>query len=270
MSATSYITIDRVLERVHDEYGLPNIHKHQAMEWVVDTLLLIGSNKLLIDEEKDVQIVGGRASLPLGFYEINPAGVREKDTGVYLLPRKGSFKVSEETPEQSYTIVIENGVTVVYDFQGNPLDPAQLPTSVISIIRPELDRERYEYFIKDGWIFTGIHNTILELSYTKIPIDKGTGELLIPEDVKIINAAVTNVAHKLAKRLFIKGQLAERVYNLIADDYYFAIASARSGSKVPSISEMEAIKNRYLTLLPVINHHDSGFRDSNLPEQLNR
>lgn len=269
MSSRPYITIDRIIERVYDEYGLPQVYKHQATEWAINTLLLMGSHKLLEDAEDKVYIEEGRGQLPVGFYELKPAGLREESSKITLIPQSGSFQSPADDPDESTTIVKIEGSSVVYDEYGNIIEDPNVPTSVISILHPDSDREKYEYIIKDGWVFCGIQNTVLEIAYTKIPTDFRTGQPLIPDDEKILAAITSSVAFKIAKRLFIRGEIAERPYRVIEEDYLFNMPSARSSLRVPTVDEMEALKNRYLSLIPRRNEYEDGFKSSNDPERLN-
>lgn len=264
-----YIPIDRVLERVYDDYGLPQVYRSQAIEWAVDTMLLISPTDLLVDRKADIYVEHGRGRLPRGFESIKPGGLREKTSKKTLVEQTGAFS-KEHKLSNGWSIYTTEGssVVVAYDADGNLVDEddlvdAQLPTSIMSVIRSSAPHSGYEYLLKDGWVFCGLDRVVLEISYKSLNVDFKTGEPLIPDDVKVINALVANIAYKIATRMFLRGQIQQYAYQTIEQEYLFNVASARSGTKILSPDRMESLKRRYLSLMPRTEEHRTGFSTSN-------
>jgi hypothetical protein len=264
-TTSSYVSVKRVIERVYSDYGLPKVFEDEVKEWVFDALSLISIEEILYDDIQDVEIISGRGRLPRNFFRLNPAGVREKSSKVHLVHKSGSFNKPTSSAFPT-TIVTTEGSSVVYDIDGNIV--TEDAVNVVSVLSSSEDIARYEYRIKDGWIFTSLSDTMLEISCKAIIMDDD-GSPMVPDDTKIINAAVASVAYKIAKRLIIVDQISDKAYKIIEEDYLFNIASARSGSKVPSPDKMESFKNRFLRLIPDVSAFTTGFSDTNIPEQLN-
>lgn len=259
-----FISIDRIIERIYDEYGLPQVYRSQAMEWAVDIMLLISPTEMLIDKTETVYVEHGRGRLPSDFHEIKPGGLRDKTTKQVLVPQSGAFSKIHEMDNGLTVYSVEGTATVViYDADGNLVEDDDLPKSFVSSISSARPYDGFEYILKDGWVFCGLNETVLELSYKALNINFKTREPLIPDDTKVINAIVAGVAYKIAKKLFITGQIQQTAYQVIEQDYLFNIASARSGHKVLSPERMESLKRGYLSLMPRTEEHRTGFSSHN-------
>jgi len=126
----------------------------------------------------------------------------------------------------------------------------------------------YTYRLTDGWVFCNLSSTTLEISYKAIPVDEENSPL-VPDDTKVINAVVSSVAYRLAKRLAIREEISAKAFDIIEKDALFNMASARSGNKVLDMSEMESFKNRFLRLMPDVTAYYDSFDTFHNPEQLN-
>lgn len=260
----AYVSVKRILERVYSDYDLPKLYTDEVKEWVFDALSLISVTKLMYDDYAEITIENGRGKLPANFFGLNPAGLREKSTGIVLLSHRGSFG-SSVTGVSGRSITYVAGSSIVYDQNGDLVESDQV--SFLTTLG-EGTEEMYTYRLTDGWVFCNISQTTLEISYKAIPVDEENSPL-VPDDTKIINAIVASVAYRLAKRLMIREELTPRAYDIIEKDALFNMASARSANKVLAMHEMESFKNRFLRLMPDVTAYYDSFDTFGNPEQLN-
>jgi hypothetical protein len=91
---------------------------------------------------------------------------------------------------------------------------------------------------------------------------------MIPDDIKFIMAVQAYVAERIGFRLFMQDHLAGQKYQKLEVDRAWYIGAAGTKAQIPSIDEMEGIKNRYLRLKTQVDLHDASFIYSPNSERL--
>lgn len=234
-----YTTVERVIEKLQDWYGFDEVDKISIIEHICDIAGYLNIPESFVDKFTTVDIENYRAALPTDFYSLNPGSVMEVDSACVL--------------RESFDLMTRFDIDDDYS-------TTDVPDTIL-----------YTYLIKQGYIFTGLEETTLEIAYKAFPIDTD-GYPMIPDDSKAIRAAVDYIAGKIAMKYWLKDRLSEVKYREIQQQTYFSMASYYTHSKMPSIDQMEGLKNKYLQLVGNPNHHDNNFKylNSRASEGLNR
>ena len=130
------------------------------------------------------------------------------------------------------------------------------------------DRYSPTYILNDDYIFTSFDSGYVNISYKGILLDDN-GWPMIPDDIKFKSAVAYHIMMKLTFIKFIAGTISENVYNKIAQDRDWYIAAAQTRGHMPSIDQLEGIKNNIIRLIPKINQHADSFKSANMQEQRN-
>lgn len=228
-----YTTVERVLERVHSDYGLQfHIPFGDALEWIGDAIDLIG---VIYSYEKKISdpivISDYKGTLPCDVHQVEQ--VRMTDTKEYLVESTATFHKAHD----------EN-----YDTKDN--------------------YSFNDYIIEGNYIKTNFEEGEVEVAYLAFPTDD-RGYPKIPEDTRYIRAVIASVAEKIAFRQLGANAISERFYERINQKKSFYFKGAVSYSHQLSIDQAESMKNYMQRLVKHPNMHGSGFKYFNTSEKLN-
>jgi len=67
----------------------------------------------------------------------------------------------------------------------------------------------------------------------------------------------------------IAGTISESIYAKLAQERDWYIAAAQTRGHMPSVDQLEGIKNNIIRLIPKINQHSDAFKTANHQEQRN-
>ena len=184
-------------------------------------------------------------------------------TGKHAIVLGNGFPVTIQATTLTQGIIASETFNVTYDQLGDDLvsqvDDSTVTLDVVYAPGYVYETESYVYRIQGNYIFCGIENTTLQISYKAFPIWEDFTPM-IPNDEKYIRMCKSHLAYMNANRLFLNDKLAENKLNRIEQDYLFNIGSARSASIMPSMNQMENIKRMRMRLLPKPSQFDTGFR----------
>lgn len=261
-----YTNVNEILERLRRDFGFEDVVKDEVKEWIWDAVGIIGCVEALQDKNTTIDIVNYRGLMPEDFYSLDNGAIRESDTLIaliassdshYLNPTVYSAGTTEDQWANEHTYY-QNASTVEetsneYGFLRE-----------VPLIKTDV---QYTYKIKDHYIYCGIEETTLEISYQAFPLSED-GTPAIPNDPKYIRAIVSYIAYMIARRLKFKNEIAKDDFQWISDEYSWAIGSVKGKIKMPDLAMMEVIKNRSLRLVPVITEADSNYRYLGAQERL--
>ena len=123
------------------------------------------------------------------------------------------------------------------------------------------------YTVNGNYIFTSFDEGSLMMAFLAIPTDE-EGFPLIPADEWWRQAVQFEIAYKIAMKLFIQGNIADKTFQYIERERDWKVAQAVNKSKMPSIDEMESFKNQWLKLIPNYNNHSTFFKNMQMPERM--
>ncbi len=228
MSLTGkYVDVAYVIERVYRDYGFDlEIKFDEVIEWIWDVISLIGAPQPLIDKVTD-----GSDNMPIPINIENFRGELPNDVHSIFLARDYESKMPMICKSSSF----------------------------LKDMNQAFQREsQFSYTLNNNYIFTSFEEGQVELHYKAFPTN-ALGMPLVPDDIKFIMAVQAFIAERIGFRLYMQDHLSEKKYNKLETDRHWYIGAAGTKANIPSIDEMEGIKNRFLRLRVHTDLHDASF-----------
>lgn len=270
-----YIHIDQVMEATMRDYGLEELYKDECKEWIWEIMGIVGITSVLQDRTAEIVISDHRGLMPTDLYSFDAeSGIREMESNRSLLPTTDVFfDQNKETTSLTQAIIADSTYNVTYDQVGDNLttqiDDSTVNLDIVQAPGYVYESDQYVYKIQGNYIFCGIEETTLQISYKAFPVWSDMTPM-IPDDEKYIRMVKSHLAQRVSKRAYYQGKISREIKDDIETDYYFDIASARSASIMPSMNQMENIKRMRMRLLPKPNQFDTGFRYLSTSERLRK
>ena len=221
----NYINIREALSRVLKHPLLQDITLEQAVQYTIDFIGIFGMPKLYQDKEEVLHIEDFRAKLPCDLISINQ--IKECKTGVCLRSMTDNFMPREH-----------------YDRSAGYKIPQEL-----------------SFKTQGQVLYVSFKTGDVSISYKAIPVDKDGFPLLIdnPVFLKALEAYIKREAFTI---LFDMGKITPAVLQNTQQQYAFLAGQLQSEFTIPSISEMESIKNSWCTLIQRTSEFTTGFKNN--------
>lgn len=226
-----YTNIRRVLDELHRHPLLSDLTLEQVVSYIVSFIGIFGMPKLYQDKEEVLHIEEFRCKLPCDLISINQ--IKECKTGVCLRSMTDNF-MSREHYDRSTGYKIPQELS--FKTQGQVL-------------------------------YVSFKTGDVSVSYKAIPVDKDGFPLLIdnPVFLKTLEAYIKREAFTI---LFDMGKIAPAVLQNTQQQYSWLAGQLQSEFTIPSISEMESIKNSWCTLLQRTTEFREGFKNNGSQEYI--
>jgi hypothetical protein len=237
MSLTGkYVDVSYIIERVYRDYGFDlEIKFDEVIEWIWDVMSLIGAPQQLVDKVTD-----------------------------------GSDTMPHPIDVENYRGDLPNDVHSVYlarDYESK-MPMICKSSSFIKDMNQMYQREsQYSYTLNNNYIFTSFEEGQVELHYKAFPTNS-LGMPMVPDDIKFIMAVQAYIAERIGFRLYMQDHITRDKYQKLEQERLWYIGAAGTKAQIPSIDEMEAIKNRFLRLRIHTDFHDASFIYSRDSERL--
>lgn len=231
-----YIDITYIIERVYRDNGFDlEIKFDELVEWVWDVISLIGAPQVYIDK-----ITDGSIGMPEPITIQDYRGLLPSDLHHIVLARDYDTKMPMICKSSSF----------VKDTQQTFVRESQ-----------------YSYVVNNNYIYTSFETGEVELNYKAFPTNN-LGMPMIPDDIKFVMATQAYIAERIGFRLWMQEKLTRDRYEKLETERLWYIGAAKTKAQIPSIDEMESIKNRFLRLKINTNFHDGSFTYSSEKERL--
>lgn len=231
-----YIDITYVIERIYRDYGFDlEIRFDELIEWVWDVISLIGAPNAYVDK-----ITDGSEGMPKPIVIESYRGTLPSDLHHIIMARDYDTKMPMICKSSSFVKDTNQGV---------------------------IRESQYSYSVNDGYIYTSFEEGEVEMNYKAFPTNN-LGMPMIPDDIKFVMAAQAYLAERIGFRLWMTEKLSKDRYDELKVERNWYIGAASSKARIPSIDEMEMIKNRFLRLKVNPNFHDASFTYSSEKERL--
>jgi hypothetical protein len=244
MHSGKTVSYKAILDKVIRDFGFNyDIHEEEGVEWLAE--FMAHTNVGVVMEEKIayIEICDGRGDLPFDLYKIG----------------------------QTAHIV---GVTSIEEAEcgAGRLYPMRWKTDYFHK-RYHLDNRDYTtesretYTVGQGYIFPSFNEGFMAMSYSAIPTDD-CGYPTIPAEQQWTEAGSHYIAHKIARKLWLRNELGGDKFQIIERDrdWYFAQA-VNHAKQWNGVDEAESVKNATIRTIPDIQAHASFFANMQLPEQ---
>lgn len=119
----------------------------------------------------------------------------------------------------------------------------------------------YTYVINSNYIKMNIKEGYLMMAYTVYPTDED-GYPLIPDDPSFTEALYWYVVTKYWYPLWVQGKVRDTVYFEARSSWNFYRKQAYAHAMLPSIDQMESLKNQVLKIYPEVNDFKNFFTTS--------
>lgn len=225
-----YISVNVIIEKVYRDMGMiDQLDLGNAVEWIGEAMELIGSPMQLRERIGLVEIKHKKGKLP---------------TDMHLLIT--SSAAPNTTCDQAKRFIQMRYSTDAYHMFCTECQDGQCNSDIT-------------YIINDDYIFVNFDKGVVRLSYKAIPVDEN-GYPLIPDDIKFKNAVSYHLMWKLAFIKMMNGKIAAGLYDRIVADRDWYIGAAQTRGNMPSVDEMQSIKNNWLRLIKKVDQHSDGFK----------
>jgi len=217
-------SIRRVIEKVFRDNGYTTeIDFFDAVEWVAEAMELIGVNLPYEESREEINIVNSRGKMPAGWLKI--VGTRDKASKLPYRYESGTF----------------------------------FHTCHVTESEDLACRSSFTYKVNNNFIFTNNTEGCVEMVVLKYPLDE-EGFPLIPDQFKYIRALASYIRYMADTRLSRQGKLAEGIAQKSEQAWLFDVGAAGTSARIPTVDEMESLKNQVLSLIPQPNEHGNGFK----------
>jgi len=244
MYAGQVISYRAILDKVIRDFGFNyDLTAEEGVEWLAEFMAHTNVGVVMNESIAYVEACDGRADLPFDLYKIGQV----------------AFVEGVKTPEEAAC-----GHGRMY--------PMRWKTDYFHK-RYHLDNRDYTsqsrdtYTVGQGYIFPSFNKGIMAISYSAIPTDE-SGYPTIPAEQQWMEGASHFIAHKIARKLWIRNELQGDKYQIIERDrdWYFAQA-VNHAKQWNGVDEAESVKNSVVRTIPDLQAHASFFANMQLPEQ---
>lgn len=269
MLSGKYVNTDFILNRVF-ELGLrPQvIEREEVKEMIFDIMDLIAAPNLYFDKTAELTVIDGYTAVPCDFYKLYDGGIRHLPSGIHLVyspdvyfrSPNNRFDVATAVDTTSVPDGIVQGIVADYwtntsgysGVSGGSVSGVPVFTSSVGIAGYPT------YKLENSKIYTGFDEGIIEIAYQAFPVDDNE-EPLIPDNARVINCVVYNIARRIALRLFMKDELSQQKYELLNQEALWYMASAQNAARIPNQDKMEILANIWQDPYRDGGHHLAGF-----------
>ena len=228
MSIERTQSIKYSLERLYRDYGIKyEIPFDDFIEWGADVLRFTGVSSQYVTTDAVLKVENHRACFPLNFYKI--------------------------------VLVTHCGHPLM--FGGKPFDNGFHCDKCLNLRGDrQFNKNHPTYNVNDSYIITSFECGEICLEYLAIATDC-EGFPLVPDNIYYEKAITAYVIYMIDRIQWRMGLLPDKVYQESKQDWEWYIAAASASGKMPSLNQMERIKNIMVRLIPQENSFNNGFTD---------
>lgn len=222
---SKYITLKEVLSNVLRHPLLQNVDYEAAIQYAIEFISAVGVPNMFEQKEAVVTITNHRGYLPCDVVAVT--GVKDMKTQICLRATTDIFEPTDERGPQQRTR---------YPYPDNT------------------------YKIQNQVLITTIKDGDVLISYKSIPVDD-MGAPLVMDNPTYIKALQAYIKQEAFTVLYDLDKIKPGPLQNAQQDYCWWVGKLQSELTIPSIAEMESIKNMWCTLIQRTTDFDNGFKD---------
>lgn len=262
---------DIIREVLRDSKYKIELPWQDSLEWIVESLELIGAPMALTDKQACITIEDYRGILPCDLSVIEQAaGSFNGCTPFAMTYSTNSFhpvKFCDTTVINPLLIaqanIVQSEDPIGEDISGNPVYTFQngnmsLPETITDTSNNTVVNNYTTYTVNDNFIFTNFQNGYVFLAYRALPVDKD-GMPTIPDNRRYKEGVKSYLRYKIDYILFRTGQIGRDIYEISEKEWYWYCGSAGNAARYPNKDNMQALMNQ-IRLIPKKYAHNSFFR----------
>lgn len=264
-------------------------------EWIMESILKIGAIQQFEHKVEILPIECHQVSLPCDLYKLDQVAYSYCCNGGWLPMRKAtsSFGVSHDNQccskacmlvqDAAMFPLVKNMFNLTNDREA--LDKLNEDNNLRETLSALINQNtvptangRYlgnrighkdgtmysydlQYMTKPGYIMTNVPRGYIKISYYAIYTDEDSMPM-IPDLESYKEAIYWYVTMKLMYPKKLKGQISQGDYYDIRNSYNFYRKQAYAEAMMPTVDDLENVKNIYHKLYPEMNDHDTFFSTS--------
>lgn len=247
---TNYVSTYSIIEAAQRDSGINDleIDINDAVEWIYECIELIAIPMSYLEPMPiKLSIVDHRGELPRNLHTI--LGVRTYDTKIPL----------NYSTDIYYKNSLDTNITVSESFLNNDTLATAPNTSI---------KFQYKYKTENGYLYTDLKETDLEMAYNIFPIDE-VGYPIIPDNISVINACKWFIIERMMYKLWVVGKIPDKVYEKANQERLWYVGKASSSPRIPSLDMMQNLRNISMKMISNPEQIMDGFRTMAEPERLN-
>ena len=218
----NYISIKQILDDLLDHPLLQNLSFERAVNYTIHFLQIIGIPNEFEEKTTLINIKDYRGCLPCDYYDIIQVRTYSEDNTYRVFRHTtDSFHLSDNKDSNDYDLT---------------------------------------YKLQNSIIYTSIKEGTIEIAYHAIKVDD-EGYPMIPENSSFIQALELYIKKKVFTILFDQGKINNAILQNVQQEYAWAVGQAQRDLAMPTIDQMESIKNMWCRLLQRNDEHIKGFKN---------
>ena len=260
MTIDKYTSIKSIVSRVYGDTGYQfEIPHEDLILWTVEAMELIGYPLTYVPkiigykQDEDYNFTSYRVPLPCDFHKLQaivvdgyPAYYRASTMHHLLDGKCCGFDGVDSSIEDLFFNNFDPAAP--YSPQASPIGGNVSSTNVIT------------FDINDSYITFSVQKGKACMAYWAFPLDE-EGFPLIPDDAKYKRAVQDYLIYKVDYRLWRQDLITDKVFKQSEANWLWSIASVGGHLKMPSLEQMELLKNSLTRLIPRFHAYQSFFRD---------
>jgi hypothetical protein len=270
-----FVNIDQIIEKCHRDFELTQFSRDDAAEWAWECLGKLGAVQFLKEKMCIIEMMDHRGTLPDDFMTVQSVRTyRDK----YVLNQTSYEFWKDYRGYRTESKTIDDGVNkfnIVSDDYNNWEEPASKEIGVFEAAGTHwgnygqhhhihanehglMQREKYVFKIDGDYIYSGLKDRALEISYLAVPVFNDYTPQ-IPDDERVKYAVEATIVYKILQREWVKGNVSLQMKREFEPEYLFAIASARNKAVTPDEEDWELLKNRAMAIIKSHKAHDNSY-----------
>lgn len=227
-----FTSVYTIIDKLYRDLSINReINEHNVVSWCNEVLLKVGAYSQFQEIKDCLELVDGKACLPNGFYRLVDI-------------------MYDSKPLHWAT----NTMVANYGCEG-----CSIPKCCT----------QHTFYIENNYLITDIKSNESQkicIVYLGMYVDDN-GYPMIPDDVYFQEACAKYVTYMLDYQDWRKGQIADKVFQKSEQDYLFYINSARGAANMPTMAQLENLKNIMVRLIPSQNQYNKFFINNSQQER---
>lgn len=261
------VSIKRIFERLNSDFGFTDIPYSDVIEWVGDILLKYGNHSQLKADVEEVTIEDGRGKIPCNIHSIIQCIKVGRDSNTSVSVPKIFFIDSND-------LILDNGqydfssLNVSFKNNDSELYPMRWSTDTFHkrfhLSNYDFNNQSgYTYTLNNNYIFTNFESGKILISGIYIPVDD-EGLPMLTEG-EWFSAALHESAYKIGLKLWIQGEITDKVYNKLEQERNWYLSQAMTSRTKKNYDQLESETNRRKVMNKSSGGHGTFFRNYQLP-----
>lgn len=255
-------------------------------EWIGEAMEKIGSVQQLEHKVQNIQVHDYQAKLPCDLYRLGQVAFSFENGCGWLPMRKvtNSFGIYKKCGECDPKMLVQNSALIplvknIFNIDSDKeaidilnddknvkqtlsalVNQYTIPSNNGKLImgNPATFNTSLQYSTKPGYITVNVPCGWVKISYHAIPTDEDSMPM-IPDMPSYFEAIFWYVAMKMSYPKYLKGQMNQNIYYDMKNSWNFYRKQAYAEAMMPTVDELETIKNVWHKPYTEFRDHDNFF-----------